>query len=67
MRRACSGRRDIANALAEQKKLHVYASMKESLIGRLKARFYLPPENRNFGMVFQAFAVWPHANNFLKM
>lgn len=22
--------------------------------------FYLPPEKRNFGMVFQAFAVWPH-------
>ena len=21
---------------------------------------YTPPENRNFGMVFQAFAVWPH-------
>ncbi len=23
-------------------------------------RFYLPPEKRDFGMVFQAFAVWPH-------
>ena len=23
-------------------------------------RFYLPPEQRDFGMVFQAFAVWPH-------
>jgi len=22
--------------------------------------FYFPPEKRNFGMVFQAFAVWPH-------
>ena len=22
--------------------------------------FYLPPEKRHFGMVFQAFAVWPH-------
>ncbi len=22
--------------------------------------FYLPPEKRDFGMVFQAFAVWPH-------
>jgi iron(III) transport system ATP-binding protein len=22
--------------------------------------YYLPPEKRNFGMVFQAFAVWPH-------
>ncbi len=24
--------------------------------------FYLPPEKRDFGMVFQAFAVWPHMN-----
>ncbi len=23
---------------------------------------YLPPEKRDFGMVFQAFAVWPHLN-----
>lgn len=23
-------------------------------------KYYLPPEKRNFGMVFQAFAVWPH-------
>jgi iron(III) transport system ATP-binding protein len=23
-------------------------------------RQYVPPEHRNFGMVFQAFAVWPH-------
>jgi iron(III) transport system ATP-binding protein len=27
-------------------------------------RYYLPPEKRNFGMVFQAFAVWPHLNVF---
>jgi iron(III) transport system ATP-binding protein len=25
---------------------------------------YLPPENRGLGMVFQAFAVWPHLNVF---
>lgn len=25
-------------------------------------RYYLPPEDRDFGMVFQAFAVWPHLN-----
>lgn len=25
-------------------------------------RYYLPPEKRDFGMVFQAFAVWPHLN-----
>ena len=26
--------------------------------------FYLPPEKRGLGMVFQAFAVWPHLNVF---
>ncbi|MFA6845705.1 MAG: ABC transporter ATP-binding protein, partial [Sphaerochaetaceae bacterium] len=26
--------------------------------------FYLPPEKRDFGMVFQAFAVWPHMTVF---
>lgn len=25
---------------------------------------YIPPEKRNLGMVFQAFAVWPHMNIF---
>ena len=27
-------------------------------------RFYIPPEKRDFGMVFQAFAVWPHLDVF---
>jgi iron(III) transport system ATP-binding protein len=27
-------------------------------------KYYLPPEKRHFGMVFQAFAVWPHLNVF---
>lgn len=27
-------------------------------------KFYLPPEKRELGMVFQAFAVWPHKNVF---
>ena len=26
--------------------------------------YYLPPEKRDFGMVFQAFAVWPHLTVF---
>ncbi|MDR1534440.1 MAG: ABC transporter ATP-binding protein [Planctomycetota bacterium] len=30
------------------------------LISSPARNFYLPPEKRNFGMVFQAFAVWPH-------
>ncbi len=27
-------------------------------------QYYLPPEKRDFGMVFQAFAVWPHLSVF---
>ena len=30
------------------------------LISSPARNYYLPPEKRNFGMVFQAFAVWPH-------
>ena len=30
------------------------------LISSSHKNYYLPPENREFGMVFQAFAVWPH-------
>ncbi|GHV52004.1 iron ABC transporter ATP-binding protein [Synergistales bacterium] len=30
------------------------------LISSPKNNYYLPPEKRDFGMVFQAFAVWPH-------
>ena len=29
-----------------------------------KKGYYLPPEKRDLGMVFQAFAVWPHLNVF---
>lgn len=32
----------------------------DRLLSSPKKRHYTPPENRNFGMVFQAFAVWPH-------
>ncbi len=32
----------------------------ERLLSSKKKNFYLPPEKRRFGMVFQAFAVWPH-------
>ena len=32
------------------------------LISSSHKKYYLPPEKRNFGMVFQAFAVWPHLN-----
>ena len=32
----------------------------ERLLSSKKKGYYLPPEKRDFGMVFQAFAVWPH-------
>lgn len=32
----------------------------DRIISSPKRNYYLPPEKRNFGMVFQAFAVWPH-------
>jgi iron(III) transport system ATP-binding protein len=32
----------------------------DRLISSPKKNYYLPPEKRDFGMVFQAFAVWPH-------
>jgi iron(III) transport system ATP-binding protein len=36
----------------------------DKLLSSRSKKFYLPPENRNFGMVFQAFAVWPHLSVF---
>ncbi|GHT00663.1 hypothetical protein AGMMS50276_27010 [Synergistales bacterium] len=32
----------------------------DRLISSPAKNYYLPPEKRDFGMVFQAFAVWPH-------
>ena len=32
----------------------------DRLLSSRNKGFYLPPEKRNFGMVFQAFAIWPH-------
>ncbi|MBF0528752.1 MAG: ABC transporter ATP-binding protein [Deltaproteobacteria bacterium] len=36
----------------------------DRLISSSYKNYYLPPEKRDFGMVFQAFAVWPHLNVF---
>ncbi len=36
----------------------------EKLLSSKREKYYLPPEQRNFGMVFQAFAVWPHLSVF---
>ena len=36
----------------------------DRLLSSRRKNFYLPPEERNFGMVFQAFAVWPHLSVF---
>ena len=39
-------------------------SVGEKVFSSSFKKYYLPPEQRNFGMVFQAFAVWPHLNVF---
>ncbi|WP_431862567.1 ABC transporter ATP-binding protein [Azospirillum sp.] len=36
----------------------------ERVLSAKAKNFYVPPEHRNFGMVFQAFAVWPHLSVF---
>jgi iron(III) transport system ATP-binding protein len=36
----------------------------ERVISSSFRKYYLPPEKRDFGMVFQAFAVWPHLTVF---
>ena len=36
----------------------------ERMLSSRNRHFYLPPEKRGFGMVFQAFAVWPHLSVF---
>ncbi len=40
----------------------IYLSGK--LVSSSKKHKYIPPEERGLGMVFQAFAVWPHMNVF---
>ncbi len=35
-----------------------------TLVSSSKKNLYVPPEERGLGMVFQAFAVWPHMNVF---
>lgn len=35
-------------------------SVDNKLFSSSYKKYYLPPEQRDFGMVFQAFAVWPH-------
>jgi iron(III) transport system ATP-binding protein len=36
----------------------------DKLMSSSRKKYYLPPEKRDFGMVFQAFAVWPHLSVF---
>ena len=36
----------------------------EKLVSSSHKNIYIPPEDRGLGMVFQAFAVWPHMNIF---
>lgn len=35
-----------------------------TLVSSKEKKLYVPPEERGLGMVFQAFAVWPHMNVF---
>lgn len=36
----------------------------DHMVSSSKADTFVPPENRNIGMVFQSYAVWPHMNVF---
>jgi iron(III) transport system ATP-binding protein len=36
----------------------------DRLVSCSRSGTYVPPENRNIGMVFQSYAVWPHMNVF---
>jgi iron(III) transport system ATP-binding protein len=36
----------------------------DRLVSSEDRRSFVPPENRNLGMVFQSYAVWPHMNVF---
>ncbi len=38
--------------------------LSDKLVSSSQKHKYIPPENRGLGMVFQAFAVWPHMNVF---
>jgi len=42
----------------------IYLGDKEVSIVNKNRKYYMPPEKRGLGMVFQAFAVWPHINVF---
>lgn len=54
--------------------LRMIAGLEENTHGRIyfdsdivsdpREKFFLPPEKRNVGMVFQSYAVWPHMNVF---
>ena len=36
----------------------------ERIMSKSGAAYFVPPEKRNLGMVFQSYAVWPHMNVF---
>lgn len=54
--------------------LRMIAGLEENTQGKIyfdadvvsepEKKFFLPPEKRNVGMVFQSYAVWPHMNVF---
>ncbi len=38
--------------------------IQETILSSPDKNIFVPPENRNFGMVFQSYAVWPHMTVF---
>ena len=42
----------------------IWIGDKKMSVSGKNEKYYLPPEKRGLGMVFQAFAVWPHMNVF---
>jgi iron(III) transport system ATP-binding protein len=47
-----------------EKNTHGKIFLGEDLVSDPENKFFLPPEKRHVGMVFQSYAVWPHMNVF---
>jgi iron(III) transport system ATP-binding protein len=47
-----------------EKNTHGEISIENQLVSKPEADFFVNPEKRNVGMVFQSYAVWPHMNVF---
>lgn len=47
-----------------EKNTHGKIFLGDDLVSDPQNKFFLPPEKRHIGMVFQSYAVWPHMNVF---